>query len=348
MKQLDTLIVGFGLAGLAYAEVLYKANKTFHVIDSNSGGSSIIAAGIYNPTLLKRFTMTWKGAELHEVAMPFYEQIETRLNKQFLYPSTIFKLFSQVSDHNEWLSAADRNTLSFFLEDRICNEKIKGVNSPFGYGKVNHCGRLNTGEIIHEYKQSIPAQITEVKFDFSALRVDENAIHYGAICAKRIVFCEGFAMKNNPYFKDLPLVGSKGQILLIKSPELKSKNILKGPLFIAPIGNDVYWAGASFEQNDKTLVCTDESRNWLEQRINKMISVPFSVIHQMTHIRPTVKDRRPLIGTHPSFSNIHILNGLGSRGVLTAPQAADWLFSSIALGKPIPKEVDINRFEKTT
>ena len=40
-------------------------------------------------------------------------------------------------------------------------------------------------------------------------------------------------MVNNPYFKQLPLVGSKGQILIIKAPELKSQAILKGPIFIA-------------------------------------------------------------------------------------------------------------------
>ena len=155
-------------------------------------------------------------------------------------------------------------------------------------------------------------------------------------------------MKSNPYFKQLPLVGSKGQILLIKSPELKSEVILKGPIFIAPLGNDIYWAGATFEQNDKSLRCTDESRIWLEERIKKMITVPYRIVDQMTHIRPTVKDRRLLIGTHPRFPNIHILNGLGSRGVLAAPQSAYWLFSSIAFGKSIPKDVNINRFEKTT
>ena len=348
MKQVDTLIVGFGLAGFAYAEVLYKANKTFHVIDSNAGGSSVIAAGIYNPTLLKRFTMTWMGTEFHQIALPFYQQIEKRLKKQFLYPSTIYKLFSGVSDQNEWLNAADKKTLSFFLEDCIHHHQINGVNSPFGYGKVNHCGRLNTGEIINEYKKSIHAHTTEAEFDFSALRVEGNAIHYGAISAKRVVFCEGYAMKSNPYFKQLPLVGSKGQILFIKSPELKSEVILKGPIFIAPLGNDIYWAGATFEQNDKSLRCTDESRIWLEERIKKMITVPYRIVDQMTHIRPTVKDRRLLIGTHPRFPNIHILNGLGSRGVLAAPQSADWLISSIAYGKSIPKDVNINRFEKTT
>lgn len=348
MKHVDTLIVGFGLAGLAYAEVLHQEKKSFHVIDTNTGGSSVIAAGIYNPTLLKRFTMTWRGAELHQIALPFYEQIEKRLNNQFLFPATIYKLFSQIADHNDWIIASEKNNLSLFLDDKIYNTPIKGIRIPFGYGKVNLCGRLNTKELINQYKATISHFITPAHFDYSSLIIDDKAIQYGSIRAKRLVFCEGFAMKKNPFFNDLPLVGSKGQILLIKSTDLKSSQILKGPIFIAPMGNDMYWAGASFEQNDKTLECTTDARNWLIDKIKKMISVPFTIVDQLTHIRPTVKDRRPLIGTHPKFSNIHLLNGLGSRGVLTAPQAAYWLFHSIERGEALPKEVNISRFKKTT
>ena len=100
MKHVDTLIVGFGLAGLAYAETLRKHQRSFHIIDKANGGSSVIAAGIYNPTVLKRFNMTWKGEEFHTAALPFYKAIEKRLSTQFVYPYTILKLFTQTSDQS--------------------------------------------------------------------------------------------------------------------------------------------------------------------------------------------------------------------------------------------------------
>ena len=77
MKQVDTLIVGFGLAGLAYAETLRKNQRTFHVIDQALGGSSVIAAGIYNPTVLKRFNMTWHGEEFHSFSLPFISKLKS-------------------------------------------------------------------------------------------------------------------------------------------------------------------------------------------------------------------------------------------------------------------------------
>ena len=248
MKLVDTLIVGFGLAGLAYAETLRQHHRSFHIIDQANGGSSIIAAGIYNPTVLKRFNMSWKGDEFHAIALPFYKAIEKRLSKQFIYPYPILKLFSQTADHNQWSVASDREDLSNFLDPKINKVVLKGIKSPLGYATVNRCGRVDTTTLIQAYAASISKQISQTKFDHLKMTVSNSYITYEDITAKRVVFCEGYGMVHNPFFNQLPLVGSKGQILIIYAPELKLDSILKGPIFIAPLGKDIYWAGASFEQ----------------------------------------------------------------------------------------------------
>lgn len=345
MKHIDTLIVGFGLAGLAYAETLSQARESFHVIDADSSGSSHIAAGIYNPTVLKRFNMTWRGQELHAFALPFYQRIAERLNCQFDYPLPIYKVFSQLVDHNQWTVATDREGLSFFLDPNLHKTDLLGVKSPLGYGVVRHCGRLDTQKLLATYKSNIHAHITHAKFDYTALDFTPNGISYQDIKAKRIVFCEGYGMVQNPFFNHLPLVGSKGQILIIKSPELKLEAIIKGAIFIVPLGNDLYWVGATFEQQDKSLICTPEGKNELVEKIDRLLNVPYEIVDQLSQIRPTVVDRRPLIGTHPVHNNMHLLNGMGSRGVLIAPSISKWLYNHIRLGDALPLEVDINRFE---
>jgi len=348
MKKVDTLIVGFGLAGLAYAETLRQNRRSFHIIDQAEGGSSVIAAGIYNPTVLKRFNMTWFGAALHAFALPFYGEIEEYLESKFIFPFPIFKLFAQAADHNSWTVAADREGLSYFLDPVIQKAPLEGVTSSSGYGLVKHCGRLDTLAMIKAYTTKISSHITLSSFDYSQLKIFPNHIDYGDIAAKRIVFCEGYAMVNNPFFNNLPIVGSKGQILIIQAPELQQEAILKGPIFIAPLGGSKFWAGASFEQQDKTLSVTIDGAKWLQSKIDRMIHVPYTIVEQVTHIRPTVIDRRPLLGTHPLYSNLHLFNGMGSRGVLTAPKASNWLFNHIDGQKDLPKEVNINRFEKTS
>lgn len=348
MKEVDALVVGFGLAGLAYVETLRQNKTTFHVIDQSNSGSSEIAAGIYNPTVLKRFNMTWKGEELHRFSLPFYREIAHRLSIKIDYPSPVYKLFNEKAEHNQWSVAADRSGLSNFLVPEINLAPIPGVKVPHGYGQLMDCGRIDTAAMLVRYKKSIRAHFTETRFDFTSLKHFDAGVQYKDIKANYVVFCEGYAMVKNPYFKNLPLVGSKGQILIINAPELKSKAILKGPIFIAPLGNNLYWAGASFEQHDKTMNPTDKGKEWILSKIDKMISVPYTVHKHITHIRPTVVDRRPLLGQHQIHKNLFLFNGLGSRGVLTAPLAAKWLYNSIENNISLIEEVDIKRFLETT
>ena len=90
---------------------------------------------------------------------------------------------------------------------------------------------------------------------------------------------------------------------------------------------------------------TSQGRSWVEERIRKMISSEYEVIEHITQIRPTVMDRRPLIGTHPDHQNIHLLNGFGARGVLGAPMLSKWLLDHIEGISELPTAVNLSRFE---
>ena len=47
MKELDYIIVGCGLAGIAFSEQLRANDKSFVVFDNQSQQSSVVAAGLY-------------------------------------------------------------------------------------------------------------------------------------------------------------------------------------------------------------------------------------------------------------------------------------------------------------
>ena len=341
-----SLVVGLGLAGLAYAEQVRRAGLSFCIIDGGRGGSSQIAAGIHNPTVLKRFSLSWNGDLFHSYALPFYEQLQSRLDSNFIHPAPIHKIFNKQSEHNDWVSALDQQGLKIFLDPKIHTNANVEVNATLGHGQVNHTGRVATQTLLKLFRNSLqPEELTTETFEYDKLETTAFGIQYKQITAKHIVFCEGYQMVNNPLFKKLPLIGLKGEILIIKAPSLKSKSILKGPIFIAPIGDDLYWAGATFERNDKTLSCTSQGRSWVEERIRKMISSDYEVIEHIAQIRPTVMDRRPLIGSHPDHLNVHLLNGFGARGVLGAPLLSKWLLDHIEGISELPTAVNLSRFE---
>ena len=94
MKKVDTIIVGMGIAAICFAETLQQKQKSFYVIDKNKNGSSKIAAGIYNPTVLKRYNMSWNGKKFHKNAIKFYKIIENRYNTKIFFEHQILKIFS--------------------------------------------------------------------------------------------------------------------------------------------------------------------------------------------------------------------------------------------------------------
>ena len=69
--MVDYMIVGLGLAGTAFCENLRRNNKTFVVFNDRSQTSSRVAGGLYNPIILKRFTLSWRADEQLPVATEF-------------------------------------------------------------------------------------------------------------------------------------------------------------------------------------------------------------------------------------------------------------------------------------
>ena len=62
-------------------------------------------------------------------------------------------------------------------------------------------------------------------------------------------------------------------------------------------------------------------------------------------MRPTVPDRRPIIGKHPEYSRVAVFNGLGTKGVSLAPYFASILIQLLENGAPVNNEADVNRYK---
>lgn len=117
-------------------------------------------------------------------------------------------------------------------------------------------------------------------------------------------------------------------------------------VFILPLGNDLFKVGATYNWKDKTDVPTEEGKAELIERIKEIIDCDFEIVSHFGGVRPTVKDRRPIIGTHDVYKSLHILNGLGTRGVMLGPAMAKDLFNLIENKIPLDPAIDINRFYK--
>lgn len=344
--MLDYIIVGSGLAGIAFAETLLQNDKTFVVFDNHSQNSSKIAGGLYNPVILKRFSQVWNANEQLELADFFYQRLETKLNTQVDFKLPIYRKFFSVEEQNNWFTASDKPALTPFLSTAIVHKQYNGIDSPFGYGEVLHTGYVDTEVLLNQYHAYLKNLdlLVERAFDYNELEVLDDHLRYQNLKAKQIVFAEGFGMHANPFFKHLPLDGTKGELFIIKAPELDLDVIVNTSVFILPLGNDLFKVGATYNWEDKTDLPTEEGKQELIDRIKEILTCDFEIIDHFAGVRPTVKDRRPLLGTHHLHKNLHILNGLGTRGVMLAPAMAFDLYDYIENGKAFDKSVNVNRY----
>ncbi|WP_456377602.1 NAD(P)/FAD-dependent oxidoreductase [Lutibacter sp.] len=345
--QVDYIIVGLGLAGLAFTKELENNNKSFIVFEDNSQNSSIVAGGMYNPVILKRFTPVWNATEQLEIALPFYADLEKQFQKKYNYPIDIYRIFKSVEEQNNWFVASDKPLLSNYMVSSISNKKIEGVIANNGFGKLINTGRIDTKILLEDYRKYLEetSKIKYNSFDYSQLIINNISIEYNGISASKIVFCEGFGMLKNPFFKYLPMQEAKGELITIYAPKLHIDFLIKASVFVLPLGNNYYKVGATFNWKDTTKLPTEEGKNELVSKLESFISVPYTIVAHTAGIRPTVKDRRPLVGKHPKYQNLAILNGLGTRGVIIAPTTAKALYNHLENNFALDKEISITRFE---
>ena len=345
--MVDYIIVGCGLAGIAFAETALQNGKTVTLINDQSQNSSQVAAGLYNPVILKRFTEVWQAKEQIDLLYEFYSKLEEKLQVKLDYQLPLLRKFHSIEEQNNWFAASDKPNLSDFLSPTIITKKYEAIASPLGYGKVLYSGFVDTALLLTSYKNyllSINSYLSAT-FEYDKLILDNGFIQYKNHSAKQIVFAEGYGMLLNPFFSSLPLDGAKGELVLIKSANLNLDVVVKTGIFIIPLGNDIYKVGATYNWDDKTNTPTQAAKEELITALKELMQCDFEIIEHLAGIRPTVKDRKPMIGSHPIHKNMHLLNGMGTRGVMLAPAMAKMLYESIENNTELNPYVDIKRFK---
>ena len=342
-KTINFLIVGQGIAGTTLAHKLYENGKSVHLIDNNhQSSSSLIAGGVIHPMSFKRAILSWKADSLIPVAKAYYDAFETAFKTKVFHELDMIRVFSTMEEQNNWQGRMADSPMK-----EIIGDEELSLGFPLGSGKVNMAGRLDVALYLTRSKEFFKEKdiISEEQFDYNQLTHSETGIEYKGIEAENIIFCEGFKINQNPYFKYIPLSPTKGEILIIKTKDLPDCILSQG-CFVMPIGNNKYVLGATYDRENINQETTKLGKEQLIEKLKAIGDFDFDIIEHRAGVRPTTHDRRPILGTHPKNSNMHIFNGLGSKGVMLAPHFAGELIEYITKGVQLNKEVSVTRFSK--
>ena len=347
MKKVDYIIVGQGLAGSVLAFKLIEQGKKVLVVDEEREfTSSKVAAGMCNPIVFKRLTKSWMIDEVLQQAKDFYHNQEALLSQQFYVDVPIYKLFGDEAEQEFWKQKSNEPHLFDWLNHQIEYPFNKEqIDYSYGAAHVLQSGFLQTEKWLNAFKTYLLSQdaFLAEKFNHIHFKINEDEVVWQNYTAKQLIFCEGYQTKNNPYFNWLPFKLTKGEVLTVKFKNLQLNAAINKGVFVLPYGEN-YKLGATYNWSDLDEETTEGAKELLLNKASKFINDAIEVVDHKAGVRPTVSDRRPLLGTHPKNDKLVVFNGLGTKGVMLAPYFADKLVSLLTENKPLPEEVNINRF----
>jgi glycine/D-amino acid oxidase-like deaminating enzyme len=341
----DVIIVGSGITGCTLAWTWLLKGKTVAIISDKAPASSSVAAGVYNPTVLKRFTPIWKAQEQLDVMLPFYKAVESHLGRSFLQHVPVLRRLYDAGEAATWTRKAQRDDLRDFMDPEVFTETIDGIDAPHGYGVVQPTGACDTEAFMTATIEHLEGlnSFNQQSFEHQQLQLHNDFVTYKHLQARHIIFAEGFAMRHNTYYNHLPLEGNKGELLIVRIPGLELNYIIKSSVFLTHYKEDLFWVGATYNRDDLTAAPTSDALAFLTSRLEKFLKVPYEIVEHKVGIRPTTQDRRPFLGSVDSLKRHFICNGMGSRAVLLAPWAAIQLYNHIYNAAVLDSDVDCNR-----
>lgn len=348
---MDYIIVGQGIAGTLLAHFLLQENKNVMVIDDqHHQSSSMVAAGLINPITGRNYVKTWRIEELIPFALKTYQALEKELGISIIETKNIAMLFSSIKEQNDWdMRSGNADLVDYVADDFDKDFYANFMRAVEGGASFCQAGRIKMKELVLAYQNVLQNKgfYLQEKFDYQYLEIKNEGVAYKEIQAKKIIFAEGYQAIQNPYFNYLPFEPAKGDILIIKIPNYPAqKKIVKHGIFIIPLYDDIYWIGSTYNRNYTSFEPLETEKADLLKQLEWALALPFEVLEHLAAIRPTVRDRRPFIGQHPTFKNLYLFNGMGAKGSYLTPLFAAELVEHLEHEKPLDKEIDIQRYFK--
>ncbi len=348
-----TLIVGGGLAGTLLAFRFWQNHKPFVLLDSGAGKlSSAVASGLINPVVVKHLGLSWMADKLVPEASVFYKYLEQTISAEFYHPLKIFRAFHHAEDARLWNQRRKEEEPARFFMEEAPSPAPPCTYIPLGGGVIQNAGRVDVEIFMKATREFLLQQqlLQSKEFNYPSLKPSGEGWIYEGETFQQVIFCQGVKSFDNPWFQWLPVNPLKGQLIKIYHPNLNNEQAISRKIFILPQGGQFFKVGATYEHTPEE----GNTRRGIEQLTEKFREViqqdenqsDLQITDTYYGFRPTIPDRRPILGEHPIYKGLYIFNGLGSKGYMLAPWFSEHLYNHIFKKKPLMDEVSVLRYTK--
>ena len=333
---MNILIIGGGLSGILVSAALRKKDISHDLVESqNPWTGSRASSGILNPVMGRKRQRVANQDLLASACAAAYGFLEQLLGLKFFHPVEILEFLAEA----EMRPLFEERAQEFpeLLRIAPLPDGLSGIlkiapGTPVGI--TSAAFQLDTLPLQTHYLERLrqEGRLIETLFDPTDIPAPEGDFVYKGRQYSHLVYCTG---KHFPEISEnggLPLSPNKGQALLLEiADDLPRNHIYKlgSKLTLCPWGEQYWWAGASFEWTHTAEGPTAEYAQQMQQRLQEIIRSPFRVVEQVSGFRVSSRDRRAVSGWLSAHPRIGVVNAMGTKGVLQAPQAAEELVEKL-------------------
>ncbi len=343
---IDALVVGQGLAGSLVAWELIRRQRRVVVVEpGRPDAASRVAGGIISPVTGPRFSRPPELERLISDATDLYGEIEDCFRFVVFRQTTIHRV---LRDDLEVAQATKRHEdpkyAPYLSELQPSGSLGPAIHDPRGSVQVRGA-RLSPGRLLDRLRDFFrdTARLVEMPFSAKDLVLRGNRPEWRGYRPRHVIFCEGWQVRENPWFHWAPVRPSKGETLTVEIDGELPEGILNAGHWLIPLGENWYRLGATFRRDETDCEPTEAGRRELLEAARGMLATSdtIRVIQHDAGVRPGKTDKYPVLGRHPDHPQLALLNGLGSRGALLAPHYARLLADHLEKASPIPQAADI-------
>lgn len=342
---LDFVIVGQGLAGTLLALELEKRGRKVLVVDDGwKTAASQVAAGVLNPVTGMRIVKTLGADDLVPAAKRVYADLGERFGETFFHETPFYRFYT--SEHEREVKAKREKNPEYagWLSADVPAGTLcgGGLADRLGGFFVNRAGWLDIPKLLDRTREAWRSRgvFLEENFDYNDVETSRAGVKWrGREVQGGIIFCEGFRVRENPWFSHLKWQPAKGEFVEIElaGTDVFQGQILKSSVAAIPLGGTRWRVGTNYDRDVLDTHPTAE----VAERLRRSFCAAFSpaksadeakIVAHRAGVRPAVQGTLPKVGAHEKFSKLFLFNGFGSKGVTWLPLYAE-RFSANLCGK---------------
>jgi len=348
-EHYDLMIVGQGIAGTLLHYELTKRGQNVLVIDKgHEEAASAVASGLINPITGRKYVKSWMFEELFPQVKETYEGIGKLLKSTLMKDHSIVRALSSIKEENLWYSKSGLPSYEkYFVSEVDDNEYSDRINGAVSFGEVRSGAKIDMRNLIASYREYLTTQdqLLAEQFIYDDLqKIEDDKWKYKSHTSDKIVFCEGWKLRQNPFFDKLGQEAAKGEVLIVKFFDMPITKSIKKKIFMMPFKDDLYWIGSTYEWQFENAQPTSNKKQYLIDALDEMYIGKYEIVDHWAGVRPTTLDRRPLLGNHSQDKTMYVFNGLGTKGASLAPFLAKQMVAYLLDGAVLLDEVDLSRF----